>query len=149
MDESTNHFTEDKIIHLYSRFKSFDDANDGRIGIRDILKVRPELNENPLMDRALSIFDKDGDGKISFAEFIQGLSNVSHDKASKAKFLFDVYDLDKDGFVSNSDLFHVVKMMAGDTLSSYQLQQLVDRTIQDCDTDGDGKLSGDSKCFSH
>jgi len=101
------------------------------------------------MDRVLSIFDKDGDGKISFAEFIQGLSNVSHDKASKAKFLYDVYDLVKDGFVSNSDLFHVVKMMAGDTLSSYQLQQLVDRTMRDCDKKGDGKLSGDSKCFSH
>jgi serine/threonine-protein phosphatase 2B regulatory subunit len=32
-------------------------------------------------------------------------------------------------------------MMAGENLSPLQLQQLVDRTIRDCDKDGDGKLN--------
>lgn len=140
MDDPVNHFTEDEILHLYTRFKSFDDSDDGRIGLSDIVKSRPELGDNPLIKRVLTVFDKDGDGKISFSEFINGLSKVSLDESSKVKFLFEVYDLDKDGFVSNGDLFNLVKMMAGDYLSPYQLQQLVDRTIRDCDTDGDGRL---------
>ena len=66
MDESNNQFTEDEIIHLYSRFKSFDYANDGRIGIRDILKVRLELNGNDshLPYRLNSFFSTPGIGVI-------------------------------------------------------------------------------------
>jgi len=37
--------------------------------------------------------------------------------------------MDKDGFISNGELFTVIKMMAGDNLTNWQLQQLVDRTI--------------------
>ena len=141
-DESLNqHFTEEEIIRLYSRFRAFDETGDGRIAMSDILRLKPELAENPLMNRVMSVFDRDGDGKVSFVEFITGLARVTHDEASKVQFLFEVYDLNKDGFVSNADLFRVVKMMAGENLSPFQLQQLVDRTIRDCDKDGDGKLN--------
>jgi serine/threonine-protein phosphatase 2B regulatory subunit len=91
----------------------------------------------------LSVFDKDGDGKVSFVEYISGLARVAHDESSKQKFLFNVYDLNKDGYVCNGDLYRVVKMMAGDNLSPAQLQQLVDRTIRDWDKDMDGKLNFD------
>jgi len=32
-----------------------------------------ELAQNPLVKRVISIFDKNKDGKISFAEFLSGL----------------------------------------------------------------------------
>jgi len=50
-----------------------------------------------------------------------------------------VYDVNEDGFISNGDLFGVLKMMIGSNLNDVQLQQLVDRTIIKADTDGDGK----------
>jgi serine/threonine-protein phosphatase 2B regulatory subunit len=37
--------------------------------------------------------------------------------------------MDKDGFISNGELFTVLKMMVGNNLTDLQLQQLVDRTI--------------------
>ena len=42
---------------------------------------------------------------------------------------FKIYDVDNDGYISNADLFHVLKAMVGNNLNEVQLQQPVDRTI--------------------
>lgn len=52
-----------------------------------------------------------------------------------------MYDLDRDGFISNGELFIVLKIMTGDHLTDIQLQQIVDKTIRDADLDQDGKIS--------
>ena len=54
---------------------------------------------------------------------------------------FQVYDIDGDGFISNGELFQVLKMMVGDNLNDIQLQQIVDKTILEGDEDKDGKIS--------
>lgn len=38
---------------------------------------------------------------------------------------FKVYDMDRDGFISNGELFIVLKMMVGSNLKDQQLQQVV------------------------
>lgn len=93
------------------------------------------------------------------------------DEKEKMRFAFDIYDVDKDGHISNGELFGVMKMMVGNNLndqqvceifvsvsvfvwwlwrpylflicliSAWQLQQLVDRTILQADRDGDGMIS--------
>lgn len=52
-----------------------------------------------------------------------------------------MYDVNGDGFISNGDLFHILKAMVGSNLTDVQLQQLVDRTILQGDKDKDGRLS--------
>ena len=37
--------------------------------------------------------------------------------------------MDNDGFISNGELFQVLKMMVGSNLKDTQLQQIVDKTI--------------------
>ncbi|KAI8608253.1 hypothetical protein BC830DRAFT_1072235, partial [Chytriomyces sp. MP71] len=54
---------------------------------------------------------------------------------------FKVYDMDRDGYISNGELFLVLKMMVGNNLKDQQLQQIVDKTIMEADKDGDGKIS--------
>lgn len=54
---------------------------------------------------------------------------------------FKVYDMDRDGFISNGELFLVLKMMVGNNLKDQQLQQIVDKTIMEADQDGDGKIN--------
>ena len=78
-----------------------------------------------------------------FCLFIEGVSqfSVKGDKMSKLKFAFKIYDVDKDGFISNGELFTVLKMMVGNNLKDSQLQQIVDKTIAYSDKDGDGKIS--------
>ena len=57
------------------------------------------------------------------------------------RFVFSVYDVDKDGFISREELYTVLKMMVGSNLKEVQLQQVVNRTFRDVDKDMDGKIS--------
>lgn len=84
--------------------------------------------------------------KIS--EFIQGVSqfSVKGDKESKLRFAFRIYDMDNDGFISNGELFQVLKMMVGNNLKDAQLQQIVDKTILFADKDEDGKINFEEFC---
>lgn len=54
---------------------------------------------------------------------------------------FRIYDIDQDGFISNGELFQVLKTMVGNNLTEKQLQEIVDKTILYADKDGDGKIS--------
>lgn len=91
----------------------------------------------------IAIFDEDGGGDVDFQEFVSGLSAFSSkgNKEEKLRFAFKVYDIDRDGFISNGELFIVLKMMVGNNLKDNQLQQIVDKTIMEADKDGDGKIS--------
>ena len=91
----------------------------------------------------IAIFDEDGGGDVDFQEFVSGLSAFSSkgNKEEKLRFAFKVYDIDRDGYISNGELFIVLKMMVGNNLKDVQLQQIVDKTIMEADKDGDGKIS--------
>lgn len=108
----------------------------------------PELQQNPLVKRVIDILDTDGNGEVDFQEFIEGVSqfSVKGDKDSKLKFAFRIYDIDQDGFISNGELFQVLKTMVGNNLTDKQLQEIVDKTILYADKDGDGKISYDEFC---
>ena len=81
--------------------------------------------------------------KFAMKEFIEGISqfSVKGEKEAKLKFAFKIYDMDRDGFISNGELFQVLKMMVGNNLKDTQLQQIVDKTIIYADKDRDGKIS--------
>lgn len=110
----------------------------------------------------IAIFDEDGGGDVDFQEFVSGLSAFSSkgNKEEKLRFAFRVYDIDRDGYISNGELFIVLKMMVGSNLKDQQLQQvrtlrtellvgyngannrqIVDKTIMEADQDRDGKIS--------
>jgi serine/threonine-protein phosphatase 2B regulatory subunit len=91
----------------------------------------------------IAIFDEDGGGDVDFQEFVSGLSAFSSkgNKEQKLRFAFKVYDIDRDGYISNGELFIVLKMMVGSNLKDQQLQQIVDKTIMEADLDNDGKIS--------
>jgi serine/threonine-protein phosphatase 2B regulatory subunit len=74
----------------------------------------------------IAIFDEDGGGDVDFQEFVNGLSAFSSkgNKEDKLRFAFKVYDIDRDGYISNGELFIVLKMMVGSNLKDQQLQQV-------------------------
>ena len=76
-----------------------------------------------MIRRVFCIFDKNKDNSISFVEFIQGLSKLSENSNDEAKlrFVFKIYDMDEDGFISNGDLFKILKIMIGANLTNIQL----------------------------
>mmetsp|Transcript_18016 Transcript_18016/g.38453 ORF Transcript_18016/g.38453 Transcript_18016/m.38453 type:complete len:177 (-) Transcript_18016:151-681(-) len=141
---SIANFNQKDITRLYNRFRQLDSDGNGQLDPNEILGVA-ELTENPLVQRVISVFDKDSNGTVSFIEFLLGLAKLAAGTSEdhKLQFAFNIYDVNKDGFISNGDLFQVMKMMVGENLGEVQLQQLVDRQMVLADKDGDGKLSFD------
>jgi len=139
--EMCSHFDTEEIARLGKRFKKLDLDNNGSLSVDEFMSL-PELQQNPLVQRVIEIFDQDGNGEVDFREFIEGVSqfSVKGDKSLKLKFAFKIYDIDKDGFISNGELFTVLKMMVGNNLKDSQLQQIVDKTIIYADKNGDGKI---------
>eukprot|EP00835_Amoeboradix_gromovi_P004853 NODE_408_length_9221_cov_0.216400.p5 type:complete len:195 gc:universal NODE_408_length_9221_cov_0.216400:3919-3335(-) len=137
-----SYFTEDEIQRLYKRFQKLDQNGNGQIEKSEFESIAA-IKSNPLASRLIEIFDSDGNGDVDFQEFVRGLNVFSAfgKKDDKLKFLFQVYDIDKDGFISNTELFAVLKMMVGSNLNPEQLQQIVDKTILESDKDKDGKIS--------
>ncbi|KAK9321177.1 hypothetical protein V1517DRAFT_327204 [Lipomyces orientalis] len=138
---STN-FSAEEVDRLRKRFMKLDRDSSGTIDRNEFLAI-PAIATNPLASRLIAIFDQDAGGDVDFQEFLTGLSAFSSRGGSdeKLKFAFSVYDMDKDGYISNGELFIVMKMMVGSNLKDQQLQQIVDKTIMEADRDGDGKIS--------
>lgn len=143
-EEEENYvFTKDELRVLYDNFVELDKDGSGLIEVEEFLNF-PELKNNPIVKRVISIFDMNQDGKISFYEFIVGLSaltDISFNRMDKLNFAFKIYDNDGDGFISNGDLFKTLKLLTGKSMNDLQIQQIVDRTIIGVDKDFDGKIS--------
>ncbi|ETE69037.1 Calcineurin subunit B type 1, partial [Ophiophagus hannah] len=113
---SRHHVDADEIKRLGKRFKKLDLDNSGSLSVEEFMSL-PELQQNPLVQRVIDIFDTDGNGEVDFKEFIEGVSQ-----------------------------FSVLKMMVGNNLKDTQLQQIVDKTIINADKDGDGRISFEEFC---
>merc|ERR1712000_231603 len=136
-----SNFDREEVDRLRKRFEKLDRDNSGTIERDEFLSL-PQISSNPLATRMIAIFDEDGGGDVDFEEFVKGLSAFSNkgNKEQKLRFAFKVYDIDRDGYISNGELFIVLKMMVGSNLKDQQLQQIVDKTIMEADTDKDGKI---------
>ena len=88
-----------------------------------MLTVVLELAQNPLVKRVIAVLDRNKDGSISFLEFVQGLNSLSAGatQEDKLRFAFQIYDINGDGYISNGELFSVLKMMVGNNLNDVQL----------------------------
>jgi len=137
-----SNFDREEVDRLRKRFMKLDKDNSGTIEREEFLSL-PQISSNPLATRMIAIFDEDGGGDVDFQEFVSGLSAFSSkgNKEQKLHFAFKVYDIDRDGYISNGELFIVLKMMVGNNLKDQQLQQIVDKTIMEADLDKDGKIS--------
>uniref|UniRef100_A0A803TQ63 EF-hand domain-containing protein n=1 Tax=Anolis carolinensis TaxID=28377 RepID=A0A803TQ63_ANOCA len=107
--EMCSHFDADEIKRLGKRFKKLDLDNSGSLSVEEFMSL-PELQQNPLVQRVIDIFDTDGNGEVDFKEFIEGVSqfSVKGDNEQKLRFAFRIYNMDKDGYISNGELFQVL-----------------------------------------
>ena len=107
--EAVEGFTLEEVSRLHKRFQKLDKDRSDTLCVEEFLAL-PELKENPLVQRVVQVFDADNNGEVNFSEFVSGLAMFTTknvDKQKKLKFLFNIYDLDRDGLISNSELFQV------------------------------------------
>lgn len=140
----TTALSETQIIRLHNRFMKLDVDQKGKISKEEFNQI-PGLECNPLVERVIAVMDNDNDGRVTFSEVAAALSVLSPQvpKDIKLRFTFQIYDVDRDGKVSNKDLFETLRVMVGSNLSAIQVQQIVDRTFIEVDLDRDGYITFD------
>uniref|UniRef100_A0A3Q3MDA2 Guanylyl cyclase-activating protein 2 n=1 Tax=Mastacembelus armatus TaxID=205130 RepID=A0A3Q3MDA2_9TELE len=96
-------------------------------------------------------FDKNGDNTIDFLEFVATLNLVFRgDLEHKLRWSFKVYDKDSNGYVDKNELRSIIDVSQIHYLypndlytqiSSFALDEVVNRILQAVDSDGDGQIS--------
>lgn len=85
-------FDKNELKVLYKNFVKLDQDHSGLIEPNEFFDV-PELKDNPIVLRIISVFDKNNDGKLSFYEFVSGLSlltnssNILYKKINKKNII--------------------------------------------------------------
>ncbi|MBA0585880.1 hypothetical protein Gorai_016641, partial [Gossypium raimondii] len=126
---------------LQKVFNQFDANRDGKISmteLRDVLKSMGSSITEEELKRVLEDIDTDKDGFINLSEF-SSLFRSSSDEVTAALELrdaFDLYDQDKNGLISTSEL-HLVLNQLGMKCSVDDCA----RMIKSVDSDGDGNVN--------
>jgi calcineurin B homologous protein 1 len=140
-------FSSSQIKRLYNRFTTLDKNNMGYLTRQDFLRI-PELHVNPLRDRVIEVLieDSGSDDKINFKQFAKVLSTFrrsekkdefkTNNRENRLKFLFNVYDRDKDERINRQELLSILNMLVGANLPEEQMGAIAERAIAEIgDTD--------------
>ena len=128
-------------------FNKFDKNGDGKISraeLKDVLRALGSNADAAEVARIMAEIDSDGDGFIDldeFAEFHRSDTGAEADAGAAAsnkelRDAFDLYDLDKNGLISASELHAVLKRL-GEKCSLSDCS----RMIRSVDADGDGSVN--------
>eukprot|EP01112_Ceratiomyxa_fruticulosa_P008187 TRINITY_DN2115_c0_g1_i3.p1 TRINITY_DN2115_c0_g1~~TRINITY_DN2115_c0_g1_i3.p1 ORF type:complete len:161 (-),score=45.72 TRINITY_DN2115_c0_g1_i3:54-536(-) len=117
--QSTLNLTEDQYKELKAAFALFDEDGDGGITKVEIAKVMQSLGLNPEeseIEAMIREFDEDGNGEIDFAEFSTMMTQKLSESTTEETIpkVFDVFDEDKKGFITDSDLMRVIDKLGED-----------------------------------
>uniref|UniRef100_K7G5C3 Calcineurin like EF-hand protein 2 n=1 Tax=Pelodiscus sinensis TaxID=13735 RepID=K7G5C3_PELSI len=131
-----------------------DHAGDG---LKYDLQGIGALAVNPLGDRIINAFFREGEEFTDFRAFMRvlarfrpveegksketGYPEPMNSRLSKLQFAFQLYDQDSDGKISRAEMLQVLRLMVGIQVTDEQLACIADRTIQEADQDGDGAIS--------
>ncbi|XP_044843861.1 calcineurin B homologous protein 2-like [Mauremys mutica] len=150
-------FSQANVVRLYDRFQALDKEQKGYLSKYDLQGIG-ELAVNPLGDRIINAFFKEGEELTDFRSFIRvlahfrplekGKSNETgrpeltpNSRLRKLQFAFQLYDQDSDGKISRDEMLQVLRLMVGIQVTDEQLACIAERTIQEADQDGDGAIS--------
>mmetsp|Transcript_11309 Transcript_11309/g.17169 ORF Transcript_11309/g.17169 Transcript_11309/m.17169 type:complete len:200 (+) Transcript_11309:56-655(+) len=143
-DPLISEFSPAEIKLLYARFRHLDRSHTGFI-TQNEMQLIPELSLNPLCNRVIEMFDQSGRNQINFRDFVRTLWAFSPraSKELKIRSAFEIFDVDGDGKISQSDLEHVLIIMVGKMYSSQKLTQVVAKLIANAQSSGNS--AGDGK----
>ncbi|KAL1215263.1 putative calcium-binding protein CML23 [Cardamine amara subsp. amara] len=126
-------------------FQRFDKNRDGKISIEELKDVIGALSPTASQEETTSMmkeFDVDGNGFIDMDEFValfqigddsRNGDESNSDNMRDLKEAFDLYDLDRNGKISASELHSVMKNL-GEKCSIQDCKRMISKV----DSDGDG-----------
>ncbi|XP_025933620.1 calcium and integrin-binding family member 2-like, partial [Apteryx rowi] len=98
--------------------------------------------ENPFKERIVESFSEDGEGSLSFNDFVDMFSVLSEmaPRELKAIYAFKIYDFNTDNFICKSDLEKTLNKLTREELTAEEITLVCEKVIEEADMDGDGKL---------
>ncbi|XP_019446501.1 PREDICTED: calcineurin B-like protein 7 isoform X1 [Lupinus angustifolius] len=146
---SETYFTENEVEALLHLFKKLSSAiiDDGLIHKEEfrLALLRDSKQPNLFADRVFDMFDIKRNGVIDFGEFVRSMS-IFHPNASeerKIEYSFRLFDLRQTGYIEHIQLKEMVlaTLIESDvTLTDDVVESIVEKTIKEADTNGDGKI---------
>ncbi|XP_063782625.1 calcium and integrin-binding family member 2 isoform X2 [Pseudophryne corroboree] len=99
--------------------------------------------ENPFKERIVQSFSEDGEGNLSFNDFVDMFSVMSEmaPRELKAIYAFKIYDFNTDNFICKSDLEKTLNKVTREELEEEEVTLVCEKVIEEADMDGDGKLA--------
>ncbi|XP_043357570.1 calcineurin B homologous protein 2 isoform X1 [Dermochelys coriacea] len=118
-------FSQASVVRLYDRFQALDKEQKGYLSKYDLQGIG-ELAVNPLGDRIINAFFKEGEELTDFRFFIRVLARFRpmeegksketscpepmNSRQSKLQFAFQLYDQDSDGKISRDEMLQVMSV---------------------------------------
>ncbi|KAM3306870.1 calmodulin-like protein 8 [Capsicum chacoense] len=135
---------ENQLVEFKEAITLFDKNGDGCITIEELATVIRSLDQNPTEEELynmISEVDNDHDnGIMEFNEFLNLISKKMKetDIDEELKEVFKVFDKDQNGYISATDLRHVM-INLGEKLTDEEAEMM----IKEADLDGDGQVNFD------
>ena len=127
MNDLTTLFSAEQLKTLLAIFSKLDEARGraaharggaqraDRVGTRRTARAVTRrarklegVENNPLVSRVIDVLDADAGGDVDFKEFVESFAVfTSDDDERKLRFAFSIYDIDRDNYISNGELFQV------------------------------------------
>lgn len=143
--------SEDELQQLKVEFDSIDRDHSGELDLKELKTFMDKNNLEPqFANLAIRIFDKDGNGQISFDEFVEftkALGKLDKDPIVLQRLLFSTLDKDNSGELDNKEIYSFFNYFSPEPITEEDVQNIIDNL----DEDGNGKLSFDElmKAFQH
>ncbi|XP_028770663.1 calmodulin-like isoform X1 [Neltuma alba] len=132
--------SEEQIAEFLEAFRLFDKDGDGCITMEELGSAIRSLDQHPTQEELqfmISQVDADGNGTIEFGEFLNLMATKTKEAEAEAEEefqeAFKAFDKDQDGYISPSELRHVM-ITVGERVTEEELEQM----IRVADLDGDG-----------
>jgi len=142
LEDVTVHLPEAKLEEYKEIFSFFDRDGGGTITTVELGQVMRTFGWTPSesdLQEMINEIDQDGNGCISFNEFIYLMNKSVHedgDIEEEIREAFRVFDREGHGFITSHDLSQVLTTL-GDKLSEEESEEL----IKEADIDGDGNVN--------
>ena len=129
-------FNQKDIKKSHKKFGALDKDKKGYVSISDIVSI-PEIENNPLRYHIAQYMSNNNEREeISFDAFIKVIDIFKNNKTvEQYKFMYDLFDFDKDGKISSEDMLINFKLLLGNSLNEEQIIEIVDKTISEYSSD--------------
>ncbi|XP_067660381.1 calmodulin-4-like [Haliotis asinina] len=134
-----------KQLQMYTKmFKEVDLNHDGRLNRSEVKGLCVELGfdyDDSQVKQLFSELDKDKSGDVTLDEFLSAMQPITKEEKRCATFrrMFRRMDLNKDGFLSVSELHGALSSVVGEGEEPLSAQEVKDMIAQ-VDINGDDRL---------